>query len=328
MVISQKIKTHPKIRFLLMSKVTIAIPVFNNGKNLQLTYQRLRSEVLQKLDDYEVIFVDDGSSDNSYTEMQLLQQRDQRVKLIKLSRNFGQHQAILAGLENSNGDCVTVISADLQDPPVLIYEMYKKWQEGNKVVIAVRETRSDNLSQKIFSSIYHRLIRQYALKEMPIGGFDCFLADRQVIQILVQIDEKNTSLFAQILWLGFKRAQINYKRESRKIGKSGWTFSKKIKLFLDSFLAFSYLPIRLISCIGIIDCLLSFMFIIYLVIHKIIAGTGGVIGWSSLMVAIMFSSGVQMLTLGVIGEYLWRNFDATRKRPNFIVETKDGFDKF
>ena len=309
-----------------MSKLSIVIPVYFNDKNLLSTYTKLKTEVLEFIENYELIFVDDGSRDDSYAVMETLRREDEHVKLIKLSRNFGQHAAILAGLSHMTGDCAAVISADLQDPPVLIREMYGKWQNGSKTVIAIRIERCDNRTEKFFSAIYYKIMKKYVIEDMPKGGFDCFLADKQVIQMLVNIDEKNTSLFAQVLWLGFERSEILYKRHKREIGLSTWTFSKKIKLFIDSFLAFSYLPIRLISVIGLLDCLLSLIIIVYLIIHKIIVGNLGITGWSSLMVAIIFTSGVQMLTLGVIGEYLWRNFDATRNRPSFIIDKQEGFD--
>jgi dolichol-phosphate mannosyltransferase len=215
-----------------------------------------------------------------------------------------------------------VISADLQDPPTLILQLFEKYLEGNKVVLAIREERNESFKQKLFASTYYKLMRKYVIKDMPLGGFDCFLADKQVIAVLTKIEEKNTSLFAQVLWLGFKRAEIRYIRQSREIGQSRWTFSKKLKLALDSLLAFSYMPIRAISLIGLLDCIFSLTYAIYVIFQKVIFGASA--GWPSLMVAIMFTSGVQMLTLGIIGEYLWRNFDESRKRPLYVLEEKHG----
>ncbi len=305
-----------------MKKISIVIPVYLNEKNLPITYAKLVEEVFPHLPDYELILVDDGSKDASYSEMLKLRNLDDKVKLIKLSRNFGQHTAIYAGLEHIAGDCAIVISADLQDPPHLILELYKKYLDGNKVVLAIREERDESFGQKLFASIYYKLMKKYAIKDMPLGGFDCFLADKQVVEVLTKIEEKNTSLFAQVLWLGFKRAEVHYVRQAREIGKSSWTFSKKIKLVIDSLLAFSYVPIRAISLIGLIDCIISLSYASYIIIHKLFFGAN--LGWSSLMVAILFTSGVQMLTLGVIGEYLWRNFDESRKRPLYVLDEKHG----
>lgn len=311
-----------KIGHFSNKKLSIIIPVYFNEKNISVTYQKLAEEVLPHLPDYELIFIDDGSKDDSYQETLKLRAVNSKVKIIKLSRNFGQHTAIYAGLEHITGDCAVVISADLQDPPVLILQLFEKYLEGNKVVLAVRQERDESFSQKLFASMYYKLMKRYAIKDMPLGGFDCFLADKQVIDVLTKIEEKNTSLFAQILWLGFKRAEIYYVRQSREIGKSGWTFSKKFKLILDSVLAFSYVPIRAISLVGLLDCIFSLIYAVYVIFQKLTFGANA--GWSSLMVAIMFTSGVQMLTLGIIGEYLWRNFDASRKRPLYVLDEKQG----
>lgn len=308
----------------MTKKLSIILPIYYNEKNLPVTYAALETEVLPNLPDYEIILVDDGSKDRSYDEALKLRALNNKIKVIRLSRNFGQHIAIYAGLHHMEGDCAVVISADLQDPPKLILQLYEKYLEGNKVVLAVRVDRQESAKQKIFSFLYYKVMNKFALKDMPAGGFDCFLADKQIIEVLTKVEEKNTSLFAQILWLGFKRAEVTYTRQSREIGISRWTFSKKLKLALDSLLAFSYAPIRIISLIGLIDCILSLSYAFYVVSQKIIFGANA--GWSSLMVAIMFTSGVQMLTLGIIGEYLWRNFDESRKRPLYILDEKHGYD--
>lgn len=306
----------------MIKKISIIIPLYCNEHNIPVTYSKLQQDVLPFLADYELILVDDGSTDDSYMEALKLRDNNDRIKVIKLSRNFGQHIAIYSGLEYMSGDCAIVISADLQDPPSLILEMFAKYTAGSKVVLAIRTGREESIMQKIFTAVYYKLMRKYAIKDMPLGGFDCFLIDRQVVQVLTKIEEKNTSLFAQILWMGFKRAEVHYTRQAREIGKSGWTFSKKFKLVIDSLLSFSYVPIRAISLIGLIDCIFSLSYAVYVVFQKFVFGASA--GWSSLMVAIMFTSGVQMLTLGIIGEYLWRNFDASRKRPLYVLDEKHG----
>lgn len=306
----------------MTKKLSIIIPLYYNKKNLPVTYALLAEQVLPKLPDYELILIDDGSEDDSYQAALTLREHNPKIKTIKLSRNFGQHIAIFAGLKYMTGDCAVVISADLQDPPSLILQLFEKYLEGNKVVIAVRKKRNDTLKQRLCSYIYYKLMKKYALDSMPLGGFDCFLADKQVIEVLIQIEEKNTSLFTQILWLGFKRAEVTYTREARTIGTSRWTFTKKLKLAIDSLLGFSYAPIRIISIIGLIDCILSLSYATYIILQKILVGANA--GWSSLMVAILFTSGVQMLTLGIIGEYLWRNFDESRKRPLYVLDETHG----
>jgi len=309
-----------------MSKLSIIIPVYYNEQNIPFLFDKLNEEILSNQNyDYELIFVDDGSGDNSYGELLKLKNKNSKVKLIKLSRNFGSHTAILAGLTNATGDCATVISADLQDPPGIINRMFEKWTEGNKVVLAVREDREESFAQKLFSNTYYKLMRRYALSNMPEGGFDCFLIDKQVVNILKNIQEKNTTIMGLILWAGFKTEKIYYVRKEREIGKSRWTMAKKIKLFIDSFLAFSYVPIRFMSMIGLIVSLVAFLTGGYLIINKLINGVD-VQGWTSLMVVFLFVAGIQMIMIGIIGEYLWRNMDESRKRPVFIIEEKVGFD--
>ena len=308
-----------------MKKLSVVIPVYYNENNLPPLYETLQTELFRKTTlEYELIFVDDGSGDNSYSVLQALQKSDEKIKLVKLSRNFGSHVAVLAGLSHCTGDCATVISADLQDPPEMILEMIEKWNEGNKVVLAVREDREEPLMQKAFSNTYYKLMQKFALPNMPNGGFDCFLIDRAVIDILKNIEEKNTTLMGQIIWCGFKTEKIYYTRRERKIGKSRWTLAKKIKLFMDSFISFSYAPIRIMSALGVLISFASFVFGGVILIEKVFYGIS-VEGWSSLMLVVLFVSGMQMIMLGLLGEYLWRAFDASRDRPTFIIDEKVGF---
>lgn len=307
-----------------MLKLSVVIPVYYNEGNIPSLYDKLRVTIIEnKSIDYEIIFVDDGSKDNSYNELVKLRQKNDKIKLIKLSRNFGSHTAILAGLSNASGDCATVISADLQDPPMIILDMLEKYNEGNKVVIAVREDREESWIQKFFSNTYYKLMKRFALPNMPEGGFDCFLIDRMVIDVLTSMKEKNSSLMGQILWCGFKTEKIYYIRKEREIGKSRWTLSKKIKLFIDSFMAFSYAPIRIMSGLGFVISSIGFIYGLIIFLNKLINGVI-IEGWTSLMIAFLVLSGVQMMLLGVIGEYLWRSFDESRKRPTFIIEEKEG----
>ena len=239
--------------------------------------------------------------------------------LVKLSRNFGSHSAILAGLIHSTGDCAVMKTADLQEPSTIIYEMYEKWLNGNNVVLAVRKDRQEPWIQKAFSNLYYRLMRRIAIKTMPDGGFDCFLIDRKVIKVLELMDEKNSTLMGQILWAGFKTDTIFYTRLQREKGKSRWTFSKKVKLFVDSILSFSYFPIRFISALGILTFFGTIIWLLYILYAKFYIGIE-VEGWTTLMITNLFFYGLILLTLGIIGEYLWRAFDAARHRPSYIIE--------
>ena len=305
-----------------MAKLSIVIPVYFNEMNLHDLYKDLKEKVLDKLKEYELIFVDDGSKDSSYSVMLELQKEDRNIRCIRLSRNFGSHAAILAGLNECSGDCAVMKTADLQEPSEILLEMFDQWKNGFNVVLAVRSDRNEHFIQKFFSNSYYKLMRRFVLKEMPLGGFDCFLIDRKVIEVLRLMDEKNTSLMGQILWSGFRTTSIYYTRLKREKGKSRWTLTKKIKLVIDSVLSFTHLPIRVMSVVGLIFFLISVAWSLIIIYLKIF-GEIQIEGWTTLMVFNLFSSGLILLTLGIIGEYLWRNFDASRNRPVYIIEQRD-----
>ena len=305
-----------------MDKISIIIPVYFNQDNLLPLYADMKTKVLDVLPcDYELIFVDDGSGDRSYEVMTQLAQIDPRIINIKLSRNFGEHAAILAGLSRCTGTCAIRKAADLQDPSELILEMFARYKEGNKVVLAVREGRDEPLLQQFTSNLYTVAMRKLALPSMPKGGFDCFLIDRQLIDLLNDMKEKNTSLMAQILWSGFQTGNVYYQRQKRQIGKSRWTFSKKVKLFMDSILGFSYFPIRFISGIGLLSFVGSMIWMICVFIAKL-TNRITVEGYTTMIMLLLMTFGVTMLAMGILGEYLWRMFDATRNRPPFIIDEK------
>lgn len=227
--------------------------------------------------------------------------------------------AIQAGLLQATGDCVGIIAADLQDPPELFVEMIDKWKHGKKVVLATRSDREESLSQKTFSNTYYFLLEKLALKGYPKGGFDFVLIDKQVVKELTHIEEKNTSVMSLIYWLGHDQEQIPYVRQQRKLGKSRWTLSKKIKLFVDSFVSFSYTPIRFMSIIGFITAVLSFFYGIFVVIGTLF-GFIELQGWTTIIALITFLLGIIMIMLGIIGEYMWRILDESRKRPPYIID--------
>ena len=260
---------------------SIVIPVYYNENNLLLTVPVLQ-KVCKSLShyDFELVFVDDGSGDRSYDVLKAFQRNDNRIKIIKLARNFGSINAIQAGLKYARGDLVGVISADLQDPPNLFKKMVVQWEKGHKVVLATRQEREDRWIDTVFSNFFYLLVRRFVLENMPKGGADVLLLDKQVVQLISEIDEKNTSIIALIIWLGFKPVQIPYIRKKLKIGKSRWSLAKKIKLLIDTFTAFSYSPIRLISFIGIMIAFASFFYGGFIIYNRIVNNIS-VEGWSS-----------------------------------------------
>jgi len=302
-----------------MSKISIIVPVYYNSDTLELLYNDMKEKILPKLGDYEIVFTDDGSKDNSWEIMNSIREKDPNVKCVKLSRNFGEHAALLAGLSQCTGDCAVTKQADLQEDSEIILEMYESWKKGNKVVLAVRSDRDEPFLKKFFASIYYHIIHKLVNENMPVGGCDCYLIDRQVIKVLELLDEKNSSLTLQVLWAGFKTDHVYFHRKDREIGESRWTLSKKVKLAMDSMLSFSYTPIRLMSTLGCLFFIASIIMIINVIIEAVFTGVP-VQGWASLMCLVLFSSGIIMIMLGIIGEYLWRALDASRKRPPFIID--------
>jgi glycosyltransferase involved in cell wall biosynthesis len=305
----------------MLKTFSIVIPVYYNEPNLPETIPQL-IELGKELADYhlELVFVDDGSGDHSLDILRNFQaQYPETIKVVKLTRNFGSMAAIQAGLKVTSGDCVGMIAADLQDPPELFHEMVKHWEQGNKAVFAVRQDREEPAIQKMLSNSYYALIRKFAIQNYPNGGFDFFLIDRQVVDHVNRIQEKNTNLMTLIFWLGFKPILIPYIRRNRKKGKSRWTFSKKVKLFVDTFVAFSYFPIQILSTLGFLVALAAFLYGIFIFLHRVFYGVE-VLGWVPTMVILTFTSGIQMTMLGILGEYLWRNLDETRSRPYYVID--------
>ena len=301
-------------------KVSIVIPVYYNQENLIPLYDDIKNKVIDLIDyDYEIVMVNDGSKDKSYDVMKQLAENDKNIKIVSLSRNFGSHAAILCGLEKCTGDCAVVKAADLQEPTDLILQMVESWKKGNNVVLAVRKSRDESKQQTIFANLYYWIVRKTSLPNMPKGGFDVYLLDRKVIKVLLALDEKNSALTGQILWSGFKTDVVYYTRLARTIGSSKWTLKKKIRLVKDTLFSFSTVPVTIVETIGMISFIGSLIWALVVIICKI-CGAIAVSGWTMLFIFNLFSFGVIMLTLGILGEYLWRTFDAARKRPPYIIE--------
>lgn len=304
-------------------KLSIVIPVYYNEDNLRPLYEDIKAKIIDVIDyDYEIVMVNDGSKDDSYEVMKELASKDDNIKTISLSRNFGSHAAILCGISNCTGDCAVIKAADLQEPTELILEMVESWGKGNNVVLAVREGREESKSQTFFANTYYNLVRKTALPSMPKGGFDVYLIDRKVINVLENLDEKNSALTGQILWSGFKTDIVYYTRLAREIGKSRWTLKKKIRLVMDTLFSFTSLPISLVLSFGTISVIGAAIWAIVAFVAKLM-GAIEVSGWTTLFIFNLFSFGIVMMTLGILGEYLWRTFDASRKRPPYIIEEEN-----
>ncbi len=301
-------------------RVSIIIPVYYNEDNLRPLYIDIKEKFIDKIDyEYEIVMVNDGSKDKSYKVMQELAENDSNIKIISLSRNFGSHAAILCGLSNCSGDCAIVKAADLQEPTELMLDMIEKWKSGSNVVLAVREGREESKGQTFFANFYYKLVQKAALSNMPDKGFDVYLIDRKVITVLESLDEKNSALTGQILWSGFKTGIVYYTRKARKIGTSRWTLKKKIRLVSDTLFSFSTLPIRLLELVGVASFFIGIIWAIFVLISKL-AGNIQISGFTTLFIFNLLSFGVTMISMGILGEYLWRTFDASRSRPPYIIE--------
>ncbi len=303
-------------------KISFVIPVFQNEGCLSKTYSEIKnlfdSEITNH--EYEVIFVDDGSTDGSLAEMLQLRSKDDRIKVISFTRNFGQISAMLAGFLQAAGEAVINISADLQDPISLVADMIKQWEGGSEIVICHRIDRTDSPSAKLFSKLAYGILR-FSIPEIPPGGFDFALMDRKVMNAFNSIDVRHRFFQGDLLWTGYKTSFIPYVRKRREIGKSKWTFAKKLTFFIDALLDSSYWPIRAISCLGLFTSLAGVIYAL-VIVWGWFKGWLPFTGWAPIMIAILLVGGFILLMLGVIGEYVWRIFEEVRKRPNFIIREK------
>ncbi|GAB4549223.1 MAG: glycosyltransferase family 2 protein [Anaerolineae bacterium] len=300
--------------------LTVVTPAYNEADNLPRLYERL-SQTLDPLElDWEWIIIDDHSSDRTFMVMESLARQDARVRGFRFARNLGAHTAITCGINHARGNCAVVMAADLQDPPETLPELLAQWQAGAQVVWAVRAQREGETATTIgFSRLYYWLMRRVVgIKEMPPTGADFFLIDRLVIDALSQFKESHTSLMALITWMGFRQTEISYPKQARLHGQSGWSLEKKLKLVVDSVTSFTYLPIRLMSYLGFVVALLGFLYAGWVIVNAMVGRPA--YGWSSLMVVVLVIGGIQMIMMGVLGEYLWRALDEARRRPRYIIE--------
>jgi dolichol-phosphate mannosyltransferase len=304
-----------------MAKISVMTPVYFNEQSIQPLFVEL-TKVERALEarghTLELVFVDDGSGDNSLVELLKVKEQREATKIIKLTRNFGAMSASRAGYRFVTGDCVVGLAADLQDPPELIIPMVEKWEAGAKFVLCARTHRNDPLSTRWTSAFYYWLLRLFVTPHYPKRGFDLALMDKRMMPY-IQNAGKHINLPLLEYWLGFKPEIIYYERQSRQHGKSRWSFAKKLKVSFDSILGFSILPIRLISLVGFIISLLSFGYG-SLVIVSTLMGRAEVPGFATIVALVSFLLGLVIVMLGIIGEYLWRIYDETNQRPGAVID--------
>jgi dolichol-phosphate mannosyltransferase len=300
--------------------LSIVIPMYNEEESIPALLERLGSFCAALDEEVEVIFVDDHSSDATPALLNLACQNNPVYRFLRLSRNSGSHVAIIAGMAYTRGDCAVFLAADLQDPPELIPEMIKQWREGNHVVWAVREKREGvSFSEQFFANTFYWLMNRFSQVQLPPTGADFALIDRVVIDALPASAGTNPSLINTIIWNGFRQTWIPYVKEARKFGRSKWNLGMKLKAFADAFVSFSFVPMRMMLYTGTITATLGFIYAIIVVAVRLFTN-GPIEGWASLMVVILIIGGIQMLMFGVLGEYLWRTLEESRKRPLYLIE--------
>lgn len=300
---------------------SVVIPIYKNEKNLPITVPFIMENAPKLFPDYdfELIMVNDGSPDDSWRVMQeYRRQYPQTIRIASFTRNFGQSAAIYYGLSLARGEAIGVISADLQDPFELFTDMLGKWEAGNMLVCAVRENRDEKGLGVLFSKLTHKMIRRFIDRNYPEGGYDFYLMDHTVRDQLLAVKQKNGQPQVSLLWLGVPTCFVGYTRREREVGKSGWTMSKKIKLFIDIFTTYTYLPLRVISVLGVFMAVAALLYTVYLLIAAFVVART-VPGWNTLAVLITFFSGSILFALGVIGEYLWRILDNVKNEPMYVV---------
>jgi len=304
---------------------SVIIPVFNERENVRAMHQALTAvaEAERSLD-WEFLFVEDGSTDDTFAILADINRADPRVKVVRLSRNYGSHTGAAAGLQFASGHAAVIMAGDMQDHPREIPRFLAKWREGFHVVWGVRATRQDSQLDRLLADAFSALIRHVALPAYPRQGTGSFcLLDRKVIDALNRFPERNRMTFGLILLAGFRQSQIEYDRLERHAGVSKWSVRRKIKHTIDTVVSFSSLPIRLTSVGGIAIAALSFVYAVYLALDTMFYGRG-IEGWTTIIVLILLLGGLQLFVLGMLGEYLWRVCDEVRRRPLFLVQEVTG----
>ena len=303
-----------------MSLISYVIPVYNNAGSITPTWDAIRTLFEGPLAGHacQVVFVNDGSRDASLEEMRALAASDPRVQAITFTRNFGQLAAIIAGYRHAQGDAVINMSADLQDPAELTVDMVRQWEAGCEVVVGYRQEREDSMLARLFSRLAYAAVRS-GNRDVPAGGFDFVLMSRKALAQFLTLKGRNRFFQGDVLWAGFRTAFLPYTRRKRTIGRSQYTFSKKLKLFFDFTLDSSYLPIRLMSLCGGALALSGIVYAAVIVLARLLGGTPFT-GWAPIMVVMLVTTGMLMLMLGVIGEYVWRILDEIKDKPLYVLD--------
>lgn len=307
-------------------KYSIIFPIYNEEKNISSLYNRIK-KVMDKLQkDYELIFINDGSLDRTRVFLEELHEKDKKVKIINFSRNFGHQIAVSAGLRYAKGDYMAVLDSDLQDPPEILPQFFIKLDEGYDAVYAIRKRRKENIIKKLCYSFFYRLLRTIANIAIPLDSGDFCVINRRVVNAINSLPERNRFVRGLRSWVGFRQIGIEYERDARLAGHTKYTFSRLIKLAFDGIFSFSYVPLQLMSYMGFIALVFSFIGILVAVYMKFFTTNyNRVPGFATTFILLMFTAGLQMFSLGIMGEYMRRIYDEIKQRPQYIIESAIGF---
>ncbi len=311
------------------NKVSLVIPMYYEEKVAKECYKRVK-EVLNSLENYkhEIIFINDGSKDKTIEILQEIAEKDKDVKIISFSRNFGHQAAVTAGLKEVTGDAIVIIDADLQDPPELIPDMLQKWEEGNEVIYGKRKTRKGESAFKLLTAkMFYNTLNALSDVEIPKDTGDFRLVDRKVVETINSLPEHNKFLRGLFSWVGYKQYAYEYERQERFAGETKYPLKKMLKLASDGIISFSNKPIKLVGALGIISIIISIAILIYALVSFAFKLNNLSAGWTSIMVAVTFFAGVQLLSLWVISEYIGRIYDESKGRPQYVIDKKINIEK-
>ena len=302
--------------------VSVVIPMYYEEDVAEECYKRVKN-VLESLENYnhEIIFVNDGSKDKTLEILEGIAKKDKNVKVISFSRNFGHQSAVTAGIKYVKGQAIVIIDADLQDPPELIKDMLKLWEQGNEVIYAKRKKRKGETAFKLFTAkAFYKMLNKLSDVYIPENTGDFRLADRKVIDVINSMPEHNKFLRGLFSWVGFKQIPFEYERQERFAGKTKYPLKKMLKLASDGIISFSIKPLKIVGTLGIASIIISFVILVYAIISFIFKLNYLTAGWTSLMVAITFFAGVQLLSMWIMAEYMSRIYDETKNRPQYIID--------
>jgi dolichol-phosphate mannosyltransferase len=299
-------------------EISIVIPIYNEVENIAVLYDRLVTVLEGSAVDFEIVFVDDGSKDSSVKSLNELGASDKRVIVVELARNFGHQVAITAGLDFARGRGVVVMDADLQDPPEVLPQFIEKWREGHDVVYAIREHRKESWLKRISYKAFYRLLRRVSNIEIPLDAGDFCIMDRKVVDLLKAMPERSRFVRGIRSWVGFSQVGLPFERHARHAGRSKYTVGRLILLALDGLISFSYVPLRVITALGLSVSVVSLLLAVFFFVKKLLYGLSPP-GYASIIVSIFFLAGIQLVTLGVIGEYVGRIFEEAKRRPMYVL---------